>query len=102
MIYQIVFPIQSTVYGDSFKEAVKNFIKLNHSLNIRNLILKDQSNQMSATLNYYKEDGRNKVGIDMYPVGLQYKIPLVTSNAYYPQPLIAAPFIPTVINIPNV
>jgi hypothetical protein len=102
MSFQIVYPIQSTIYGDSFKEAIKNFIKLNHSLNIRNIIVKDQTDQVKATINYYKQDGRNKVGIDMYPVGLQYPIPLVTSNAYYPQPLIAAPFIPTVINIPNV
>lgn len=141
MIFNIVFPFESTVYGDSFKEAVKNFIKLNHNLNITRMIIKDQSNQMEANINYYKQDGRNKVGINMFPVGLQYPIPVVTSNDTYipprmtdfvpimpsvpvqqlpilssqsltqvlplspimsPVPFFESPFIPTVINIPNI
>jgi hypothetical protein len=68
MIYQIVSPIQATIQGDSFKEAVKNYVKLNHDMNIKNLIIKDQiNNAWQAKLRYYMENQRNKVGIDMYP-----------------------------------
>ena len=112
MIFQVVFPFESTIYGDSFKEAVKNFVKLNHNLNITKMIIKDQSKQVEANINYYKEDGRNKVGINMFPVGLQYPIPIVTNDTYIPpgimpmSPLpstpLSLPFIPTVINIPNI
>jgi len=126
MIFQVVFPFESTLYGNSFKEAVKNFIKLNHNLNITKMIIKDQSNQIEANINYYKEDGRNKVGINMFPVGLQYPIPIITNNSYVPQKIIdpiihspfmpnsplplsplnmpnsPLPFVPTVINIPNI
>ncbi len=82
MIFQVVFPFESTIYGDSFKEAVKNFIKLNHNLNITRMIIKDQTNQVEANINYYKQDGRNKVGINMFPVGLQYPVPIVTNDTY--------------------
>jgi hypothetical protein len=124
MIFEVVFPFESTIYGDSFKEAIKNFIKLNHNINITKMIIKDQSRQIEANINYYKEDGRNKVGINMFPVGLQYPIPIVTNNTYIPpkmtdaavisplmpiSPLplspvssVVMPWIPTVINLPNV
>lgn len=116
MIFQLVFPFESTIYGDSFKNAIKEFIKLNYNLNINRMIVKDQSNQIEAKINYYKEDGRNKVGINMFPVGLQYPIPIVTNDTYIPPKMInplmplspfplspvSFPFVPTVINIPNV
>ena len=67
MIYQIVSPIVTPIYGDSFKEAIKNYVKFNHNLNINNLIIKDQSQHWEARLRYYKENQKNKVGIDVYP-----------------------------------
>jgi len=117
MIFQIVYPFESTIYGDSFKEAIKTFIKLNHNLNVSKMIISDQSKHIQANINYYKEDGRNKVGINMFPVGLQYpnSVPIrMTDSSLFsplmplsPIPLspvstISMPFIPTVINIPNI
>ena len=68
MIYQIVSPIVATIEGDSFKEAIKNYVKFNHNLNIRNLIVKDQADHAyEARLRYYMENQKNKVGIDVYP-----------------------------------
>ena len=55
------------IYGDSFKEAVKNYVKFNHKLNITNMIIKDQSNHYNTKLRYYIENNKNKVGIDVYP-----------------------------------
>ena len=93
-------------------------------MNITQLIIKDQYNHMEARINYYEQDGRNKVGINMYPINynqtmLPYSQPFVSPYSQpfispYSQPLIPAlplsplsplsspyaPFIPTVINIP--
>jgi hypothetical protein len=55
------------VNGTSFKTAVKNFVKLHHSLKLNKIIITDQNKHMEATLKYYKNDGRNRVGINMYP-----------------------------------
>jgi hypothetical protein len=115
--FSIVYPIESIIYGDSFKEAVKNFIKLNRDMNITQMVIKDQSKNMQAQINYYQQDGRNKVGINMFPVGLNYPIPIVTNDTYVPPKVVnpivetvlplspilspVGPFIPSVIKIPN-
>lgn len=118
--FNIVYPINDVIFGDSFKEAIKNYIKLNRNMQITQMIIKDQSQQVRANLRYYSENGRDKVGINMFPVGLNYPIPVIT-DGYLPQlpvtePLVTtlfplspiplspimAPFVPTVINVPNV
>jgi hypothetical protein len=119
MIFQVVFPYNETIYGDTFKEAIKNFVKLKHDLNIREIIIKDQTKQMRANLRYYNQNGVDKVGINMFPVGLDYPIPVVINDGYTTprmldigntllplspipgSPLISIPFIPTVVKIPN-
>lgn len=119
MLFQVIAPFETTIFGDSFKDAIKNYIKLNHNLNITQMIIKDQNRNINAQIQYYKQDGRNKVGINMFPVGLQYPTPIVTNNTYVPPKIVdfgpsglmpfspmslspvGSPFIPTVINIPN-
>jgi hypothetical protein len=83
MLFQIVQPIVADIYGDSFKEAIKNYVKFNHNLNITNMIIKDQSNHYQARLRYYTENQKNKVGIDVYPY----------TNVSYP--IMAAPALMT-------
>jgi hypothetical protein len=108
MIYQIISPMAYSLNADSFKEAIKNYINFNREMNITQLIIKDQYNHMEARINYYKHDGRNKVGINMYPINYnQSMLPYVSpySPALPLSPLSPlsspyAPFIPTVINIP--
>ena len=119
MIFNVVSPIVATIDGDSLKDAIKNFIKINHNLNITEMIIRDQTNNIQAKIKYYKEDGRNKVGINMFPVGLNYPIPIVTNDTFIPQsviqpptnlwplspiplsPLGFAPFVPSVVKIPT-
>lgn len=67
MIFQVIEPFVVDIYGDSFKEAVKNYVKVNHAMNINRLIIKDQNDHYEARLRYYKENNKNKVGIDVYP-----------------------------------
>lgn len=97
MIFSVIAPILTTIDGDSLKEAIKNFIKINHKLNIRHMIIKDQQDHFRANIEYYKQDGRNKVGIDMYPISY----PFINNYGMVPPSYPIAPFIPTVIKIPN-
>jgi len=66
-IYYIVDPIKTTTNGVSFKDAVKNFIKINHQLNINSLILTDRARYMKANFNFYKQYNKNKVSISLQP-----------------------------------
>ena len=67
MPFQIVSPFVMNINGTDLKSAVKNFVKLHHSLKINNMVVADQNRHMDVAFKYYKHDGRNKVGIDMYP-----------------------------------
>ena len=67
MPFQIVSPFVMNINGTDLKSAVKNFVKLHHSLKINNMVVADQNRHVDVALKYYKHDGRNKVGIDMYP-----------------------------------
>jgi hypothetical protein len=86
MEFKIVYPFESLIYGDSFKEAIKNFIKINHNLQIHKMIITDQNKHIQAQIKYYQQDGRNKVGINMFPTGFNYPVPIQSS---YINPLIA-------------
>jgi hypothetical protein len=72
MIYYIIYPNSQTIVASSFKDAVKKYIKnyeiINNETRIRQMIIADQNNHMNANINYYTQDGRNKMGIDMYPM----------------------------------
>jgi len=67
MSFQIVYPIAMTINADSFKDAVKQYVKLNHDVNIANIIITDQQRYMKANLKYYNEGPKNKVGISLFP-----------------------------------
>jgi hypothetical protein len=85
MEFKIVFPVISTVYSDSFKDAIKQYIETNRAMNINQMIIHDRMNRMQANIRYYNQDGRSKMGINMFPV----------------PPTLAMPFMPMVFNIPN-
>ena len=67
MPFQVVWPLVQRVDGDSFKSAIKNFVKMNRRLNIEKIIITDQKKHMQATFDYYKHDIRNRVGINFFP-----------------------------------
>jgi hypothetical protein len=87
MIFQIVQPFVADIYGDSFKEAVKNYVKFNHNLNITNMIIKDQSDHYETRIRYYTENNKNKVGIDVYPY-TNVSYPLITPVIAAPAPIV--------------
>ena len=77
MIYKIVSPFEYEIEGDTYTTAIKDFIKLNHDLRINQMIFKDQQKYMMANMNYYRQNQKNKIGIDTYP--LNY-IPIINNN----------------------
>jgi hypothetical protein len=68
MIYQIISPSYATISGDNYKEAIKNYVKMNHNLSMNRIIFRDQqANHYRAKVNYYSTLQQNKVGINFYP-----------------------------------
>jgi hypothetical protein len=99
MIYQIISPSYATIYGDNYKEAIKNYVKMNHNLSISRIIFRDQqANHYRAKVNYYSTLQQNKVGINFYPytapigVGQFVPFPIASPIVSYP-PYIPSPII---------
>ena len=67
MSFQIVYPIAMSINAGSFKDAIKQYVKFNHDVNIANIIITDQQRYMKANLKYYNEGQKNKVGISLFP-----------------------------------
>jgi hypothetical protein len=58
----------TTIYGDSLKEALKNFVKINEAYDINKLLVADANKRYNVNLNYYKEFNKNKVNIKINPI----------------------------------
>lgn len=116
MSFNIVYPISMTIDADSFKDAVKKYIKLNYDMNIQSLIITDQYRYMKANLKYSNNSGSNRVGISLYPtvwplqVDKEGKIntdfwPLTPQITYdtkeYPATtyITGAPFVPKIVSL---
>lgn len=66
MIFQILSPLTTSIEGDSLKEAIKNFTKINYASQFNNLVIADQSNnRYQANIKYYNMYNRNKIGISI-------------------------------------
>jgi len=74
MKFSIVYPYPSVIDADSFKEAIKYYVKTNHNMNINQMILTDKMNHVNAELNYFRKNNVDKVGINMYPISPSYSI----------------------------
>jgi len=68
MIFNILHPIIATIDADSYKQAIKNYIKINHDMYIDRMVIQERNKYYNAMLNYYAKNGQRKVGIDMYPI----------------------------------
>ncbi len=68
MSYRIVYPVAMPIDANDFREAVKKFIKLNHFMNIEQIVLTDQYNHMKANVKYYDADRRRKASIQLLPM----------------------------------
>ena len=124
ILYQVVQPFFYELSANTVNEAIKNFVKIHHDINLANIIITDQKNHYQANMNYFLQDGRNKVGINVNPfsgpivIGPTYSayldtlpgatgtpltpiVPANTWNTAYPlSPYpVVAPFVPHIIDI---
>jgi hypothetical protein len=84
MIYQVVHPYVMSINAESFKTAVKNYVKMNQNLTLTSLIITDQSRQyMKANLNYYNVNDKKKVSISLLPTTWP-SVPLLPSVPLMP------------------
>ena len=63
MYYQVLSPYVTQIEGDTLAEAIKLFVKVNYNNQIRNMIIADQQNKYTASINYYNKNNKNKIGI---------------------------------------
>ena len=72
--YHVLAPYPTVITSDTVNNAVKNYVRMNRHRNITNMIITDQQNHWDARMKYFRRDGRNRVGINVYP---RQTIPLV-------------------------
>ena len=68
MMYNVVYPFHYTVTADTYNEAIKNFVKVHRDMNINHIVIKDQNKYMEARVRRYYQDGRNFMGLNVYPI----------------------------------
>jgi len=105
MIYQVLSPFATVIEGDTYKEAIKNFVKLNYNMAIQSMIIQDQMNHYQAKMKYYKENNKNKIGITVYPYtnlpinsGIPNQMVPVSNNTIIPDQIIPNQMLPVLIN----
>jgi hypothetical protein len=67
-MFTVLHPFRTTIDGDTYLEAIKNFVKVNHNLNLNDLIITDQKRYWKANINYKRHDSRNRIGINVTPL----------------------------------
>jgi len=92
MNYTVVYPRFQhpiVITADSFKEAIKEYVKMKYAVDIHQMIIKDQWTHMNADLRYYRKNNIDKVGINMYPICQNYIIPQqYSANKIHVNPLL--------------
>ena len=63
MYYQVLSPYVTQIEGDTLAEAIKLFVKVNYNNQIKNMIIADQQDKYTASIKYYNENNKNKIGI---------------------------------------
>jgi hypothetical protein len=67
--YRIVYPVVHEVNADSYKSAIKNYVKMKNDIGLKQLIITDINNHNSqlANMKYFRHNGIPRVGINMQP-----------------------------------
>ena len=103
MSFQIVYPIAMSINADSFKDAIKQYVKLNQDINIANIIITDQQRYMKANLKYYQEGNKNKMGISLYPTSNPLSFwPFSTQISYDTKEYPGSTFVETPVFMPRI
>jgi hypothetical protein len=81
MSFNIVYPVAMPIDGKDFKDAAKRFIKLNHFMNIEQMVLADQMRYMQANVNYLNNNHRRKASIQLMPIDASM-VPTIVPGMY--------------------
>ena len=67
--YRIVYPVVHEINADSYKNAIKDYVKMKNDLGLKQLIITDINNHNTkiANMTYFNNYGVPKVGINMQP-----------------------------------
>ncbi len=68
MSYRIIHPVAMPIDANDFRDAVKKYIKLNHFMNIEQIILSDQYKHMKANVRYYNDNNHRKASVQLVPI----------------------------------
>jgi hypothetical protein len=66
--YTFYQPMYYVMDANTVKDAIKNYIKFHRNYEIGQLMMGDQEKHYKAKMKYFKHDGRNKVGINVFPI----------------------------------
>ena len=66
--YTFFKPMYYVMDANTVKDAIKNYVKFHRNYEIGQIMMTDQMKHYKANLKYFKHDGRNKVGINVYPI----------------------------------
>ena len=79
MIYQLLYPFQTTIDTNSFSEALKLIFKKNK--NFSNFVIRNSSEAMRGNIKYINSGNKTKLALNMYLIQLDH-IPkyLITYN----------------------
>lgn len=67
--YRIVYPVVHEIDADSYKNAIKNYVKMKNDIGLKQLIITDINNHNTkiANMKYFNNYGVPKVGINIQP-----------------------------------
>lgn len=75
-IFNVVSPYLVSLNANDLTSAVKQFAKTYYHMKINEIIIKDQMKNYRANLQYFKNQGKPRVGIRMFP----HMYPVVAST----------------------
>ena len=75
-VFNVVSPYLVSLNANDLTSAVKQFAKTYYHMKINEIIIKDQIRNYRANLKYFKEHGKPRVGIRMFP----HMYPVVAST----------------------
>jgi len=81
-MYKIVHPVQTTIYGPTLSDAVKNYVKIQNDMNLTNLIIQNDNLYRQTYIKYMKKNGKKIMKLNTIPLN-----PLYPLSYYIKEPL---------------
>ena len=73
-MYKIVYPVQTSIYGSNFSDAIKNYVKIQNDINLTNIIIQNNNLYRQTYINYIKKNGKQLARINTIPLNPKYPL----------------------------